>query len=54
MPIIVPCHRVIAVGDKTGGFSAPGGAAMKLKILAAESWHAPLPLFGEAPARSRG
>ena len=24
-PIIMPCHRVLAAGGKTGGFSAPGG-----------------------------
>ena len=46
IPIIVPCHRVIAAGGKTGGFSAPGGVSTKLRILAIESAHAPLPLFG--------
>lgn len=35
-PIIVPCHRVLAAGDRPGGFSAPGGAATKLKMLAIE------------------
>jgi methylated-DNA-[protein]-cysteine S-methyltransferase len=35
-PIIVPCHRVLAAGGKTGGFSAPGGAATKLRLLAIE------------------
>ena len=35
-PIIVPCHRVLAAGGKTGGFSAPGGVATKLRILAIE------------------
>jgi methylated-DNA-[protein]-cysteine S-methyltransferase len=35
-PIIVPCHRVVAAGGKTGGFSAPGGAATKLRLLAIE------------------
>src|SRR3984893_3136224 len=25
IPIIVPCHRVMAAGGKMGGFSAPGG-----------------------------
>jgi methylated-DNA-[protein]-cysteine S-methyltransferase len=48
VPIIVPCHRVIAAGGKTGGFSAPGGVATKLKILEIESRHAPLPLFAGA------
>jgi methylated-DNA-[protein]-cysteine S-methyltransferase len=36
IPIIVPCHRVVAAGRKTGGFSAPGGAATKLRLLAIE------------------
>ncbi|WP_091735595.1 methylated-DNA--[protein]-cysteine S-methyltransferase [Phenylobacterium immobile] len=35
-PIVVPCHRVTAAGGKLGGFSAPGGAATKLKLLAIE------------------
>jgi methylated-DNA-[protein]-cysteine S-methyltransferase len=33
---VVPCHRVLAAGDKFGGFSAHGGAASKLKMLAIE------------------
>ncbi|MEH6951495.1 methylated-DNA--[protein]-cysteine S-methyltransferase [Nitrobacter sp. NHB1] len=35
-PIVVPCHRVLAAGDKPGGFSANGGIAAKLKMLAIE------------------
>ncbi len=35
-PIIVPCHRVLAAGDKPGGFSANGGVRTKLKLLAIE------------------
>lgn len=35
-PIIVPCHRVLASGDKPGGFSANGGVKTKLKLLAIE------------------
>ena len=33
---IVPCHRVLAAGHKAGGFSAHGGAATKLRMLAVE------------------
>jgi len=33
---IVPCHRVLAAGGRQGGFSAHGGAATKLKMLAIE------------------
>jgi methylated-DNA-[protein]-cysteine S-methyltransferase len=36
IPIIVPCHRVLAVQGKSGGFSAPGGTATKFRILAIE------------------
>jgi methylated-DNA-[protein]-cysteine S-methyltransferase len=35
-PVIVPCHRVVAAGGKTGGFSAPGGAATKRRLLEIE------------------
>jgi methylated-DNA-[protein]-cysteine S-methyltransferase len=35
-PIIVPCHRVLAAGNRVGGFSAPGGAGTKLRLLAIE------------------
>lgn len=35
-PIIVPCHRVLAAGGKTGGFSAPGGVQTKFRMLAIE------------------
>ena len=36
IPLIIPCHRVLAAGNKVGGFSAPGGAHSKLKMLALE------------------
>ena len=35
-PIIMPCHRVLAAGGKTGGFSAPGGIVTKLQLLTIE------------------
>jgi methylated-DNA-[protein]-cysteine S-methyltransferase len=35
-PIVVPCHRVLAAGNKPGGFSANGGVSTKLKMLAIE------------------
>ncbi|HUO93041.1 MAG TPA: methylated-DNA--[protein]-cysteine S-methyltransferase [Rhizomicrobium sp.] len=34
--LIIPCHRVLAAGGKIGGFSAPGGAETKAKMLALE------------------
>jgi methylated-DNA-[protein]-cysteine S-methyltransferase len=36
VPLIIPCHRVLAAGGKLGGFSAPGGAATKEKMLRLE------------------
>ncbi|MGB6177418.1 MAG: MGMT family protein [Methylocella sp.] len=32
--IIVPCHRVVAAGGRTGGFSANGGVMTKSRLLA--------------------
>lgn len=34
--LIIPCHRVLAAGGKIGGFSAPGGASAKIRMLALE------------------
>lgn len=36
-PLVVPCHRVLAAGNKLGGFSAPGGVATKERLLAIEA-----------------
>lgn len=36
IPLIIPCHRVLASNGKPGGFSAPGGAATKIRMLALE------------------
>jgi methylated-DNA-[protein]-cysteine S-methyltransferase len=61
-PIVVPCHRVLAASGKsgainTGGFSAPGGVATKLKMLSIERAQPGGPtLFDDLPleARKRG
>jgi len=39
MPIVVPCHRVVATGGGLGGFSAPGGTQTKRRMLAIEDAH---------------
>jgi len=39
VPLVIPCHRVLAAGNKLGGFSARGGAATKAKLLALEGVH---------------
>jgi len=36
LPIIIPCHRVLASGGKIGGFSAYRGARTKRQLLALE------------------
>ena len=36
VPIVIPCHRVLAAGGKLGGFSAYGGPTTKQKLLALE------------------
>ena len=49
--IVVPCHRVLAAGGKVGGFSANGGVATKLRLLAIErtsAKSASAPLASEA------
>jgi methylated-DNA-[protein]-cysteine S-methyltransferase len=36
LPLIVPCHRVVRADGDAGGFSAAGGTALKLRLLAIE------------------
>jgi methylated-DNA-[protein]-cysteine S-methyltransferase len=36
VPVIIPCHRILASGNKVGGFSAFGGARSKQKLLGLE------------------
>jgi methylated-DNA-[protein]-cysteine S-methyltransferase len=36
VPLIIPCHRVLAAGGKVGGFSAPGGSTAKRRMLELE------------------
>jgi methylated-DNA-[protein]-cysteine S-methyltransferase len=47
VPLIVPCHRVLAAGGKVGGFSAPGGSESKARMLAMEGV---MPHDGGVPA----
>lgn len=42
-PLVVPCHRVVAAGGRTGGFSAPGSVQTKLRLLAIERARPPEP-----------
>ena len=36
--LLVPCHRILASGNKPGGFTAYGGLKTKAKLLACEGW----------------
>jgi methylated-DNA-[protein]-cysteine S-methyltransferase len=36
IPVIIPCHRVLAGGGRSGGFSAPGGVTTKFRLLQIE------------------
>jgi methylated-DNA-[protein]-cysteine S-methyltransferase len=36
IPLIIPCHRVLAAGGRIGGFSAPGGSLAKARMLELE------------------
>lgn len=33
MPLVIPCHRIVAKNGQLGGFSAPGGVETKRKLL---------------------
>ena len=37
LPIILPCHRVVAAGGKLGGYSGDGGAETKKQLLNLEA-----------------
>lgn len=52
VPIIIPCHRVVAA-DGLGGFSAPGGVATKRALLAHEGSLLPEDLFAGAGSEGR-
>ncbi|MBA3447924.1 MAG: methylated-DNA--[protein]-cysteine S-methyltransferase [Pseudaminobacter sp.] len=36
VPLVVPCHRILAAGGRIGGFSAPGGSIAKERMLRLE------------------
>lgn len=36
IPLIIPCHRIVAARGALGGFSAPGGTATKQQLIALE------------------
>jgi methylated-DNA-[protein]-cysteine S-methyltransferase len=52
-PPIVPCHRVLGAGGKTGGFSARGGVDTKLRLLNIEQAHLKSGLFDDLPLAAK-
>lgn len=36
LPLLIPCHRIVATAGLLGGFSAPEGLTMKRRLLALE------------------
>ena len=37
IPLVIPCHRVVAAGNKLGGFSSPQGTLLKKRLLQMEN-----------------
>jgi methylated-DNA-[protein]-cysteine S-methyltransferase len=55
IPIVIPCHRVLAASGKSGGFSAPGGVTTKMRILTIEGAQpGGATLFDALPLQTRG
>ncbi len=42
VPLVVPCHRVVCCHNNIGAYSAPGGAAMKRRLLDMEQKRMPI------------
>ncbi len=42
IPIIIPCHRVLAAGGAPGGYSGDGGLETKAALLRLEGFILPL------------
>ncbi|HTN77239.1 MAG TPA: methylated-DNA--[protein]-cysteine S-methyltransferase [Pirellulaceae bacterium] len=36
LPLVIPCHRVVASGGSLGGYTSPQGLKMKLRLLERE------------------
>jgi DNA-3-methyladenine glycosylase II len=53
IPLIIPCHRIVASSGKLGGFSAPGGVGTKVTLLACEGVSLEKPRLLTTPAQWR-
>src|SRR5438876_900533 len=49
IPIVVPCHRIVATDGSLGGYA--GGLAAKRRLLALERGKAEVPAGGWPPSR---
>ncbi|MGV3491082.1 MAG: methylated-DNA--[protein]-cysteine S-methyltransferase [Devosia sp.] len=45
IPLVIPCHRVLAADGRTGGFSSPLGVQTKMRMLALEHAASPTGQF---------
>ena len=55
VPLVVPCHRIVAADGRLGGFSAAGGVVTKRRLLEIEGAPIDRPLFGTVePERPAG
>jgi methylated-DNA-[protein]-cysteine S-methyltransferase len=52
VPLIIPCHRVLAAGNRIGGFSAPGGSDSKARMLELEGVAVDQPRVPEPPPQA--
>jgi methylated-DNA-[protein]-cysteine S-methyltransferase len=52
IPIVIPCHRVVATGGGLGGYG--GGLELKRRLLALEQTHRPPLMQPEATGGGRG
>ncbi len=53
IPLIIPCHRVLAADGRAGGFSAHGGGATKGRLLKIEGVRIPPPVTSRSPGDLR-
>ncbi len=51
VPLIIPCHRILAAGNRIGGFSAFGGTSTKQHLLALEGVRLGVPDPPRKPSR---
>jgi methylated-DNA-[protein]-cysteine S-methyltransferase len=53
VPLVIPCHRVVASGGVLGGFSAEAGVGLKKQLLALEAQGSRAPRRADRASRDR-